>query len=256
MREYAVYETGTISAALDEAGFAYVPRALGATQCKEAIARIDALPPLHWDETQGDGRFLDRYLGVFNRDAFWLQFLDRPGIIDAAEAVLGADCHVIGETAWRSHPGFRGEPLHGDYLPFTWAERALPETIRIPPFILTVHFYLTDVTPDLAPTRLVAGSHRAGRQPNAGEDTWAGAGPQLVLAAAGDALIFRSDIWHGGSDNTSADARYLLQIHYGRREMAQHFSPFTDWRFDPQILAAATKRQRRLLGDHEPGAYD
>jgi hypothetical protein len=50
--------------------------------------------------------------------------------------------------------------------------------------------------------------------------------------------------------------RYILQVHYGRREMAQHFSPFMDWRFDAAVLRAASKRQRRLLGEHEPGAYD
>jgi hypothetical protein len=38
--------------------------------------------------------------------------------------------------------------------------------------------------------------------------------------------------------------------------MAQHFSPFLEWRFNPAVLAAATMRQRRLLGGHPPGAYD
>jgi hypothetical protein len=38
--------------------------------------------------------------------------------------------------------------------------------------------------------------------------------------------------------------------------MAQHFSPYFEWRFNPAAIAAATKRQQRLLGDHEPGAYD
>jgi ectoine hydroxylase-related dioxygenase (phytanoyl-CoA dioxygenase family) len=103
----------------------------------------------------------------------------------------------------------------------------------------------------------VAGSHRAGRAPHAGETFWNGRSAEPVLAHAGDALVFRSDVWHAGSDNTSVDTvRYLLQVHYGRREMAQHFSPFIDWRFDPAVIAAASKRQRRLLGDHEPGAYD
>ena len=78
-----------------------------------------------------------------------------------------------------------------------------------------------------------------------------------MLANAGDALIFRSDVWHAGSDNiTAQEVRYLLQVHYARREMAQHFSPYLEWRFDPDLLAAASKRQRRLLGEHEPGPYD
>jgi hypothetical protein len=70
-------------------------------------------------------------------------------------------------------------------------------------------------------------------------------------------LFFRSDLWHSGSDNLTGDkTRYLLQVHYGRREFAHHFAPYLDWTFNPAVLAAATDRQKRLLGDHEPGAYD
>ena len=258
-----MYETDAMLAALDRDGFAFVAGALSPEACAAACERIDALEPLHWDEAHGRSDFgaadrrLDRYLNVFNRDPYWLRFLDRPGVIELAEAALGADCHVIGQTAWRSHPGFAGEALHADYLPITWGEGALPETVRIPPFIVTVHFYLSDVDAALAPTRIVPGSHRAGRAPRADEGQWAERQAEIVLARAGDALVFRSDVWHAGSDNRTSDRiRYLLQIHYGRREMAQHFSPYLDWRFDRAVLDAASKRQRRLLGDHEPGAYD
>jgi ectoine hydroxylase-related dioxygenase (phytanoyl-CoA dioxygenase family) len=255
MRAHAVYDTGEMLHALDVEGYALVASALTREQCDAARERIDALTPLHWDEARD--RHLDRYLNVFNRDPFWLAFLDRPGIIDLAESALGADCHVIGETAWRSHPGYAGDPLHADWLAVQWPEGALPDRVRVPIFILTVHYYLNDVANELAPTRVVAGSHRAGRAPHPHETSWRAAEPQPVLASAGDALVFRSDLWHSGSDNASpTGVRYLLQVHYGRREMAQHFSPYLDWRFDPTVLAAATKRQRRLLGDHEPGAYD
>ena len=257
MRHYAVFETDALLDALELDGYACIASALTPEQRQGAKARIDALEPLHWDEVHGRGgadRRLDRYLNVFNRDPYWLQFLDRPGLIDLAEAALGPDCHIIGETAWRSHPGFVGEPLHVDYAPPCGA---FADDVRIPVFLLTVHYYLNEVTPALAPTRVVAGSHRAGRSPRANETAWESREAQPVLAAAGDALVFRSDLWHAGSDNRSAsDMRYLLQVHYGRREMAQHFSPYLEWRFDPRVLAAASKRQRRLLGDHEPGPYD
>jgi ectoine hydroxylase-related dioxygenase (phytanoyl-CoA dioxygenase family) len=261
MRAYAVYETDAMLRALDVDGYALVANALTADQCTAARDRIDALTPLHWDEARGRGnapdRRLDRYLNVFNRDPFWLAFLDRPGIVDLAEAALGADCHVIGETAWRSHPGYSGDPLHADFAPVQWPEGVLSDAVRVPIFILTAQYYLDDVTRELAPTRVIPGSHRAGRAPHAAETSWRGTAPQAVLAAAGDALVFRSDLWHAGSDNTSAaGVRYLLQVHYGRREMAQHFSPYLDWRFDARVLEAATKRQRRLLGEHEPGPYD
>jgi len=38
--------------------------------------------------------------------------------------------------------------------------------------------------------------------------------------------------------------------------VAQKFSPYLSWQFNPAILAHCTPRQRRLLGDHERGAYD
>jgi hypothetical protein len=258
MQSYALFETDAMLTALDRDGCILVPATLTRDLCDDARRRIDRLEPQHWDETHAaGGRFMDRYLNVFNRDAAWLRFLDRPGIIDLAEAALGRDCHVVGETAWRSHPGFRGEPLHADYLPLTWNEGALPDAVRVPPFILTAHFYLSDVTAALAPTRIVPGSHRAGRAPRDGESQWNGRSPECVLATAGDVLIFRSDVWHGGSDNTAErDVRYLLQVHYGRREMAQHFSPFLEWRFDACVVAAASPRQLRLLGAHDPAAYD
>jgi len=48
----------------------------------------------------------------------------------------------------------------------------------------------------------------------------------------------------------------MLQVHYGRRMVAQKFSPYLNWRFNPQVLEEATPRQRRLLGDHEEAEYD
>jgi ectoine hydroxylase-related dioxygenase (phytanoyl-CoA dioxygenase family) len=262
MDRFAIYDTDAMLAALERDGYACVSEALPRELCAEARAKIDTLEPRHWDESHraahgGNGRCLDRYLCVFERDPYWLPFLDRPGIIDLAETALGRDCHVIGETAWRSHPGFRGEPLHVDYLPLTWPEDALPEAVRVPAFVLTAHFYLNDVTADLAPTRIVAGSHRAGRAPRPGEEQWKGCEPGIVLARTGDALVFRSDVWHAGSDNASeCGVRYLLQVHYGRREMAQHCPAFSERCLPPAVLACASARHRRLLGDHDPGAYD
>ena len=258
---HPLHASAEIAAARDVAGVACVPGALPPARCAALRDAIDALQPRDWDERHddplGNGRHLDRYLCVFNRDPLWLPLLDRPGIIDVADTVLGADCHVIGMTAWRCHPGYRGDPLHVDHLPLTWTEGLLPDALRVPVALFTVHYYLNDVTADLAPTRVIPGSHRAGRAPRADETQWQGRTLATALAAAGDALLFRSELWHAGSANTTRDGvRYLLQVHYGRREMAPHYVPFLRWQWNDAVLAAATPRQRRLLGDHAPGAYD
>src|SRR5690348_10285220 len=105
-RQYAIYEIGAMARALRDTGYALVPGALSAEQCATTRTMIDRLTPIGWDEAHDPHdlartRFLDRYLCIFNRDAYWLPFTDRPGFIDLAEAVLGPDCHLIGLTAWR-----------------------------------------------------------------------------------------------------------------------------------------------------------
>ena len=122
-------------------------------------------------------------------------------------------------------------------------------------FTATAHYYLDDLDDALGPTNFIPGSHRAGRKPREGETSWQGVEGQNILCKAGDVVLFRSDVWHRGTANTSSRIRYLLQVHYGRRMVVQKFPPYLDFRFDPQILAQATPRQRRYLGEHPFSNY-
>jgi hypothetical protein len=245
--------TGQLKA-LHEDGFALIPNILAAQEVEAAQTAIDCLTAEHWDFTG----LTDHYKCVFNRDPFWLPFLDLPGIIDLAEAALGKDCHLVGQTAWRSHPGHHGVGLHADYLVVQPPEEWLADgRFVLPMQICTAHVYLSDITAELCPTLVIPGSHKSGRYPRPWETDWKGRYPEPVLCRAGDVLFFRSELWHSGSDNTTADrCRYLLQVHYGRRMVAQKFSPYLTWRFNPEVLARCTSRELRLLGDHKPGAYD
>lgn len=238
--------------ALHEDGFVLLPGLLDAPQVAEVRGLIDDLRPIHWDY---EG-LVDHYKCVFNRSPRWLPYLDPPGLIEVAEAALGEDCHVIGQTAWRCHPGFIGGDMHQDYLPLRLPEALLLGGFELPMFICTAQVYLDDIDRELCPTWVIPGSHRAGRAPHPDERSWRGRAAEPVLCRAGDCLLFRSDLWHSGSRNLSQRTRYLLQVHYGRRMVAQKFSPYLDWRFEPEVLAACTPRQRRLLGDHEAAEYD
>ncbi|MEG1038401.1 MAG: phytanoyl-CoA dioxygenase family protein [Pseudomonas sp.] len=252
MDEHAVLSLGL--SALHRDGFVLLPGVLEPRQVTALQAAIGSLTPMHWDYNG----LLEHYKCVFNRDPFWLTYLDLPGVIELAEAALGEDCHIIGQTAWRSHPGYQGMPLHLDYLVMTLPESLLADPVfELPMQVCTVQFYLDDIDADLCPTRVLPGSHRAGRKPAPGEQQWHGQAAQSILCRAGDALMFRSELWHGGSDNRSADrSRSMLQVHYGRRMVAQKFSPYLHWQFNPAVLAAATARQRRLLGEHAEAEYD
>ena len=255
---------------MEEDGYIVIRGLMSRAEVAEMHQCIDALTPFSLDRKTDDKTGVDHLKCVFNRHPYWLQFIDRPGAIEAVEGVLGNDAHIIGQTAWRSWPGSGGWGMHIDQQFFPVDEALLKSgAVKLPIFLATGHFYLNDMTLELCPTWIVPGSHKSGRGPGAKpgearygfvggqEDEWNGIKAVPVLLKAGDFMLFRSEVWHTGSKNTTTDqTRYLLQVHYGRRVMAQRFSPYLDFRFNHEVLAAATPRQKRMLGGHQPGAYD
>ena len=177
-------------------------------------------------------------------------------------------------SAWRTPPS--GEPagqapqLHIDQIFIPIAEELLTSgQVRLPVFLMTMHYYLVDIDEQLCPTWVVPGSHLSGRAPGTDpipngydssitgpDSSWQDREQVPVLCEAGDGMLFRSEIWHRGSQNISPNrARYLLQVHYGQRGIAQRFPPYLEFRHNPAVLAAASKRQLRLLGKHHISAY-
>lgn len=270
LKAYAPSDRAGMLRGMEEDGYVVIPGVINAAQIAECKRRIDELKPFGYDRCDPEKKQIDHYKNVFNRSPYWLQFLDQPGVIDAAESVMGDDCHIIGQTAWRTPPGAGGFGMHIDQQFFPVTEELLANgSVKLPVMLSTAHFYLNDMTIDLCPTWVVPGSHRSGRGPGAkageerygfiggNEHTWNGVTAVPVLVKAGDVMLFRSEIWHSGSKNDTADqTRYLLQVHYGRRMMAQKFSPYLGFHFNHEVMATANPRQRRLLGDHTPGAYD
>ncbi len=249
--------------AMRESGFAYFPAVLDASQIAALRQAMDALTvdPDSYDHytSPTEDSFLEKSINnVFNKDLLFAQYLDCEDIIDVVESIHGADCHCLGMTAWVTGPGRPDQPLHADWQPLNLPEDIMrDERVQIPIFISTLHFYLDDIYPALGPTQFVPGSHRAGRPPQRGENSWEGAEQQSILCKAGDAVLFRSEVWHRGTANTSAQTRYLLQVHYAQRMITQKFPPYLNrFQFDKQLLEHATPRQLRLLGDHRQGNYD
>ena len=146
--------------------------------------------------------------------------------------------------------------MHADWKPILLPDDvAIDPRVKIPALIMTAHFYLDDIYEALGPTRVVPGSHRAGIRPERDQEKWNDAEEQSILCQAGDVIVFRSDVWHRGGANRTDQVRYLLQVHYANRWIAQRFPPFLSFQFDPEILSKATPRQRRLLGEHRPGPF-
>ncbi len=275
-RTYARTDTAGMVEAVHRDGFALMPGMLTPEEVATARAEIDRLRHFHWDAArkpptaeQPNGG-IDHWKCIFNRHPYWLRFADMPGAIELAEGTMGDQCHLVGMTAWRTFPQivapgtpyFNPQGIHADHLMFPVKEELLISgEVKMPVMLATCHYYLSDITIDLCPTYVVPGSHLSGKWaqqiPVEQRASYRGQEAQPVLCKAGDALFFRSEVWHSGSHNRTADqVRYMVQVHYGNRFVCQKFSPYLDFRFNPEVVASANPRQRRLLGDHQRGSYD
>ena len=244
--------------AMNRDGFVYFPKVLNSQQVQELRActdRIQTVEAPGFDWVGNDGPGTKSIKTAFNRHPLYLECLDKPGVIELAEDVLGDDCHIIQMNQWNT--GRRENTgMHTDWKPIALPDDiAADPRVQIPAWILTAHFQLDDMDEDFGPTRVIPGSHRAGSKPQVDSKQWNGVEEQSLLCNAGDVIVFRADLWHQGGANRTDRIRYLLQVHYANRWIAQRFPPYLSFRFKPEILSLATPRQRRLLGEHVPASF-
>lgn len=250
-RTHRIDEVEEMAKAMVEDGFVLLPNVLTKEEVAEYRLALDRLRPFANDWTQGN----EHYKCIFNRERCFLDLVDRRGVVDVMDATMGEQCHILGLTGWKCEPGHNGWNCHIDHSLITLPEEfASDPRVTMPIHICTAHYYLNDMTMDLCPTYVIPGSHRSGRGPAKGETSWNGRELEPVLCRAGDVLIFRSDVWHSGSLNKTQETRYLIQVHYSLRTIAQRFTPFP-FVFNQEMLAVANPRQLRLLGKHPEMAY-
>jgi Phytanoyl-CoA dioxygenase (PhyH) len=201
---------------------------------------------------------------MLNRSALAQRAIGHRAILEAIEPLLGNDCHVIANTAWRNPPEFAGGGWHCDAGPHVPRPSDVPWDDRIPypVFAIGAHLYLKDCPIECGPTTVVPGSHRSGRLAprDAGDDlTYDGRPPVMMTAKAGDVALFVSDVWHRGTPALpGGTGRFFLQAHYGRRDIAQRLRTPAD---SNQLSAEAvnrttSRRERTLIGLHDAYFYD
>jgi hypothetical protein len=191
-------------------------------------------------------------------------------LLDVVEPLLGEDCHVIANTAWRNAANRRhhhgGGSWHVDAGPHVPRPAGVPWDDRIPypVFAVGVHVMLDDCPVECGPTGFIPGSHRSGRHPpldrlDDDDLTCDGIGVEAVAAKAGDVVLFSSDVWHRRMPSGDGDTgRFFVQIHYGRRDIAQRLRTTADVNHlsEETISRATDRRERTALGLHDPFFYD
>ena len=276
-RIYLAYRSAdgapTESSQLERDGYAVIRSAFSPSQISELTEEIDRVFS-EWprDNRAGDMRSAEednmfRY-EMLNRSSVCMKATGDRGILDAIEPLLGENCHVIANTAWRNEPNFEahhgGGFWHidaGPHIPLP-PNVKWPENIPHPVFAIGAHIFLKDCDADDGPTGVIPGSHLSGQVPprNADENlTFNNVSPIPLIAKAGDVALFVSDVWHRRLPTGPGDrGRYFLQVHYGRRDIAQRIrTTETVNHLAPNALQhVTTARERELLGLHPANFYD
>lgn len=207
---------------------------------------------------------------MLNRSAACQAVVGDRRLLDVIEPLLGEDCHVIANTAWRNPPraehGHGGGHWHIDAGPHVPRPAGVPWNDRIPYpiFAVAVHLLLVDCPDDCGPTGVLPGSHRSGQPPPFDHLTdaslrYEGRGPVSLGGAAGDVALFASDVWHRRLPSGPGDTgRFFLQVHYGRRDLAQRLrtTQQANQLSEEALGRARDARARSVVGLHDPFFYD
>jgi len=236
---------------------------------REVTLIFDRDPPDRRGRGSPEDRAMFRY-AMLNRSAAAQRAVANPKLLAVIEPLLGEDCHVIANTAWRNpagQPGAHGgQHWHidaGPHVPLPEGVR-WPADIPHPVFAIGVHLFLQDCAIEDGPTGVIPGSHVSGRPPPASEAlddglTYEGNGVVPLITRAGDAGLFVSDVWHRRMPTRDGDhGRFFLQIHYGRRDIAQRLLTTAECnQLSAEAIArATTERERRVVGLHPGLFYD
>jgi ectoine hydroxylase-related dioxygenase (phytanoyl-CoA dioxygenase family) len=264
---------GAASEQLERDGYAVVRGLLAPDEVATLRAEIGAIfdrdPPDERGPRAPEDAQMFRY-AMLNRSPAAQRAVAHPALLAVIEPLLGEDCHVIANTAWRNpagHPGSHGgQNWHidaGPHVPLPPGVR-WPADIPHPVFAIGVHLYLQDCAREDGPTGVIPGSHLSGRFPppdRSHDDDLDHEGQKVVplLAKAGDAGLFVSDVWHRRMPTQPGDhGRFFLQVHYGRRDIAQRLlTTAQSNQLSPEAIArAGTPRERKVIGLHGPMFYD
>jgi ectoine hydroxylase-related dioxygenase (phytanoyl-CoA dioxygenase family) len=225
----------------------------------------DNRPSICGDEEAGMYRYQ-----MFNRSPLCQKAIANKKILDVIEPLLGDDCHVIANTAWRNPPNQKsmpnGQEWHTDAGPHVPRPPGTdwPEEVPYPIFVIGVHIYLEDTSIDDGPTGVIPFSHTSGKPPPFesrwdDELTFKGHSPQVHIVKAGDVGMFVSDVWHRRTcPSENSTGRFFLQVNYGRRDIAQRILPSSEFNqaSAEAIARAKTMRAKQLIGLHSEHFYD
>lgn len=188
--------------ALDDDGFAVIPGVLRPDHVDRARADLHAiLADTATGRDDFEGRNTRRVYRLFGRTRAFDGAATHPVALGVLDHLLGR-YHLSSPAGIEIGPGERAQALHHD-------DAIYPIARPHPEILATVMVALVDFSETNGGTRLVPGSHKwIDERPDASTQT---VSPKL---RAGDALVYRGTLWHGGGANATTRPRLGVVLHY------------------------------------------
>ncbi len=225
---------------LDRDGYAPLPGVLSAEQVTAIRARLAELLAAEGDqagiEVHQEGG-ADRLADLVNKGPLFQACFTHPRVLACIAHVLG-DFKLSSLNFRAALPGHGHQPLHADY-----GGPVPPDSYQVCNSI----WLLDDFTAGNGATRVVPGSHRAGRPAREALSDPARPHPDEVrlIAPAGTVVVFNSHLWHGGTRNDSGRPRRALHSYFTRRANGQQLDQKKYIR--PETLARLNPAARFIL---------
>jgi len=191
-----------------EDGYVVLPSLLDEERTDELYRAFDGLP-LQGSPSSVPGAPPGRMQAnerVLVRDDRFVSVLREPALLEAVEAALGTDVHLLAYEAIEIPPGGgKARDWHSDFHFPTDA-----------PLVVNVGIYLQDMEDERGPLYVVPGSHRWNREPSPDEVESEVPGEVKLDVPRGSAAVFHGRMWHTGSKNASAAPRRAVFPYFGQ----------------------------------------
>jgi ectoine hydroxylase-related dioxygenase (phytanoyl-CoA dioxygenase family) len=180
------------------------------------------------------------------------ELIAHPLAIAFLRTLFGDEIVFMSYAYARSEPGHPGISLHTDGQPYGSQIFGYEGSC---PFMVRVLYYLDDLTPDVAPFRVVPRSHLSFHADANPYKRYA-AHPEevMVTAKAGSAVLINHKVFHGNFPNQGDRAREMLAIAYRPAWAGPVVAQVDPW--SPEDVAALPETVRPFFIDRNTRRWD
>jgi len=200
---------------LDSEGYLVIEDLMGPALLDEVRRRVDEL--FEQEGAQAGSEFKQepysrRLANLVDKGAVFERVIKTPRVLECMEYVLGPKFKLSSLNVRSADPLNQWtQPLHADSGAVA-DERGY--------WVCNSVWMLDDFTRDNGAIRMVPGSHRWGRAPEA---DFCAAHPEEILLTgrAGTVVVMNAHMWHGGTANRTAAHRRAMHVYYTRWDKPQ-----------------------------------